>query len=615
MLLAVILLCLACVTVAKFGQAQSKAPTRKAQNDKITEQSNFFAIDTFDAEWTNTISHLENRSTHLFRQWFEDENRKLFDLPMGVPGTGLHTKREARALQEYLDCVSSRGEWVYSPTGLHLAGSSLPVHKQSPVSATCDKAYYKQPPFAETRQSQKWDVRPDLKWYWKPSATCSSLVTPPWMRKEGQSLVRPLLSRRQLCAYLRYKSILLVGDSPTHYLVHDLILDWTSTRPLTCYGDLYCKEHAICSDDLFQNTSSNEWDGDIRVYDRLQDPPNTSLKRSSVDSGTAKSFSTDTLRRYGTVLRYRRADSMFLNSSPSHPRHQPTSIHPHIGVREINMYSVADGRRSDVVLLYKAPLPYPRASHSGSSLNNRLIKMTSTLEQSDLKTDVRIQKLLELAAVVTAEIWLPEMMESIRALKAPPAPSDALIVYRGGWAMQSDCGMEERTERLNAEVYKMDSSRRIAQSSRANTAQLLLSSFASKNITQDVSDMHTLFYNIQTTLQNHLMRSTIAPQLGIPFIDLQSATSTRRSGFVGQAGAGRKPSTQARRVNRKAVDCLRMCLPSPGLSLETLLLGALQTIFEWGWDGPEQNKTWIGEDFFPVRLRNKLPVSKEEKIA
>lgn len=572
-----------------------------------------------DKEWSSAEQVMEQRARALFNHWFEDHARKLIELPEGIPGTGITTAKEAGSLQAYLDCFSSNGEWVYGPDGQHLNGSSLPVHKHNPILASCDKAYYKhlsaEPPISKSKE--EWAVRPSLKWHWRASSACQKLIGPDWMHQERSSLVRPLVSRKSLCTYLRHKNILLVGDSPTHYLLHDLLLDWTSTRPLTCYGDLYCKEHAICPDELVEEVDpSQQWDSDVRVFDSLQDPPGRSpgIDRQKHWSSSPNSAS----QTRGTVLRYRRADSMFMNSSPSHLRHQPGFVHPHTGVRDINMYSVADGRRSDVTILYKAPVAYPRPSKSGSEINQRMLKLARTFGDLNQPLIDRLTKLIELATIATTEVWLPEVLESLRALKAPPASPDGLLIYRSGWNMHESCGQKPS---IIPGFFSPNKSTIVSENgailSAPSLGRILFPSVADTANSSALADASTVYYNLQNIMQNAVMRKVIAPRLGIPFINLAESASVWMSGFVGDARAlmdGTSSSLQAPlrapAARQQPKDCLRMCLPSPGLLLETFFLGSLDQIFEWGWGGSDRARTWVGDQFQPVRDRARGTTNK-----
>lgn len=600
-------------TASHYEGAPHSAQTTTHKLDSIPVRGNirhsFKSLGSHEhavsAKWQHALSTLEDASRTLSRQWFEESPRRLFPLPVGIPGTGIDTKKEAKALQDYLDCTTSNGEWAHDPAGQYLNGSSLPVHKQSSLLSSCDKTYYKHT--SQPVNDLDWNVRPSLKWHWQPSPSCGALLKPKWMKDKDITPIQPLISRSSLCKYLRHKNVLLVGDSPTHYLIHDLLLDWTSKRPLTCYGDLYCKEHAICADEIALQDSSagNQWQDDNRPHGNLQDPPLLTPKSSI--SVTSSSVSNST-RTYGTVLRYRRADSMFFNSSPSHVRHQPAFIHPHTGVRDINMYSVADGRRSDVSILYKAPVAFPRSFEGVSAVPKRLSRMAADIQKPGADLRKKMQKLIDLSTLATLEIWLPEVLESLRAFKAPPAPTDSLIIYRGGWRMQEGCGDNSVMLDSSTNVSIVGGDGPVHYLQQLDLGHILVTPANAGSVSSvRLQNVETIYFNLQTVLQNHLMRTIIAPQLGMPFIDLETATGIWRSGFVGGAGAVQMHNQSLDSVrtqpSSKSNDCLRMCLPSPGLSLETLFLGSLYTIFDWGWGGEVRSRTWTGPAFVPARSR------------
>lgn len=568
--------------------------------------------------WKEATDTIEQRSFSLFRHWFEDDARRLFDLPAGIPGTGIDTAEEAISLQAYLDCYSTNGEWVYEPNGSHLGSRSLPVHKHSSVLASCDKAYYEnlRGEAQSSTTDRNWRVRPSLKWYWKPSDACRKVPVPDWMKGERSLENFPLVSRSTLCTYLRHKNLLLIGDSPTQYLLHDLLLDWTSSQPLTCYGDLYCREHAICPDHIITGGDvRRQWHADVRVFDRLRDTPEQHTNADRLDNSSNSDIRK--LQTRGTVLRYRRADSMFMNSSPSHARHQPAFIHPHTGVRDINMYSVADGRRSDLTILHKAPIAYPRQSKGGSFVNSHMLELTAALEESTLPLSEKLTYIVQLATIATTEVWLPELVESLRALKAPPASSKTLLIYRGGWNMQQSCGQDSvlsSSPIVRNKPVKGDGNQPFP--SVPDLGQILFSSFSNSTLAPASADLRTAYYNAQNVLQNEVMWKVIAPRLGLPYLNLDTPTRIWRSGFVGGSRATQSEVTtlhlaaNLRDGDRQAVDCLRMCLPSPGLSLETFFITSLARIFEWGWSGPDRNRTWVGDDFAPVRSHRKTQMIK-----
>lgn len=612
--------------------------------------------------WETALRDLKAEARIQISKWIMEAEEPIQVQP-GIPGTGIDTDEEARAVQQYLDCVASDGEWVHDASGTWLAqaNSSLPVHKQSAALASCDRTFYRnkdRPVLVD-----EWDVRSSLKWHWKPAATC----IPPSARahKLGQPQVdeapaRPP-SRQALCHYLRNKHILMVGDAPSHYLLHDLLLDWTSDKPLTCYGDLYCKEHGICGGSLAEERQiGSSWIGDTQVYDRLPGPNvdtgplphNSDILRethraSSTDDASVAERAAMKNKTWGTILRYRRSDSMYLNQSPSHPRHQPAFIHPITGIRDVNMYAVPDSRRSDIVILSKAPIPVPRPSEAGdassSATQRKIHDLMASCSRKPWAGEEQAVNAIRLAAALTKEVWLPELLESLRALRVPPAPQDSLLVYRGQWRMQPACASGSSLDNLSSDdidnddrkdgfewKYIGDGPPPLASYPSLKSLLFPSSTYESKlEKATRLTDMHSLLFNLQAILQNTIVRHDILPKLGIVFLDLESATSIWRSGFVGSArvkgpkgkpkqrsnakhGERQQQQQQQQRVMQSSKslqgqgpDCLRMCLPSPGLALEEFFVGALNRLFQEGFSSQGRAATWLGSGFVPVRERTK----------
>ena len=107
------------------------------------------------------------------------------------------------------------------------------------------------------------------------------------------------------------------------------------------------------------------------------------------------------------------------------------------------------------------------------------------------------------------------------------------------------------------------------------------------DLTSPLTEMHTLLYNLQTILQNHIARTTLLPLLGVPYLDTETPLGVWRSGFV----AGHEPS-----------NCVQPCLPSPGMALEHAILGGLHRIMEWGWEVPSYKA--FTDKYLKLAVRN-----------
>ncbi|GAA5982933.1 hypothetical protein JCM10908_006837 [Rhodotorula pacifica] len=599
---------------------------------------------------------------------------------VGVPGTGISSEKEASALQAYLDCVSSTGEWVYESTGTSLArtGSSLTVHKQEGRYAACDKRFYKgKEGVAEPGGTEgDWEVRESLKWRWRVSPTCSALAPASLARTAASRSKRSLLpSRYRFCELLEGKHLLLVGDS-TQWSLHDLLLDWTTLKPQTCYGDRYCMAHALCSEILHAGRKTSKqarmrarqevesWSADQRVYHRLPVPPLASvasleerqvgvdvpLQRPGTDLDDSDHPASDAVpHRHDqraladssrlvstTILRYRRADGLRFARPQVIPDYRPEST----GVRELNQQWLADSRRSDVVILTKAPLPLPQKGHNATFDAWLRDYVAEGQEEGAIGGGIKVEqkalRVLEAAKWTTEQVWLPELIETLRAIRAPPSPPDQLVVYRGGWRQHADCAVSS----TRLQDGGVDAGRTLPLTSpgdgppphlaQPSLASLLMrrrrypSATSARATELELVPLHIAYHNAQLLLQNHLARTVLLPAFGIPFLDLETPLSVWRAGMVGSSSAAPvqyppgKGDKQQQTVLQPASgggskglrsptsgDCTRYCYPSPGLAVERFFLGAMATVFEAGWAGDADRKEeWMGAGFRHLQSRH-----------
>ncbi|KDE04725.1 hypothetical protein MVLG_04864 [Microbotryum lychnidis-dioicae p1A1 Lamole] len=554
---------------------------------------------------------------------------------VGIPGTGIETTAEAQALQKHLDCMTSNGEWVYDPLGDARSNEApnpnvgLTIHKQEGIYASCDRKFYSKSKGGNRRSEADWDVRESLKWKWQPSKTC--VETAP-------SNARPGLSRRRFCQYLSHKSTILLGDTP-HYSLHDLLLDWTTLAPMSCYGDLFCREHSLCGDILKAKpgTGIEDWTEDELVWLSLPRPPSAVLKaaadRSEEDDDADEPhrhepwdetvIAENGQRRtpsFGTLLRYRRTDG--LKSARKYI--EPIYIHPATGIREMNQQWLPDSRRADIVVMAKAPLPFPLPGH-----NKTFDHWFEGLDDSKDLEEVAA-KYIEAAWRITENVWLPELLDSLSSMRGSPSPEDQLIIYRGGWRAHHDCSRSSLDEDDPSASWDWQSP---GDGPPPHKRQPTLSQVLFRNPAQTrLVDKHTLWYNLQTIMQNHIVRNFIAPKFGIPFLDLESSMSVWRSGMVGgSASAPFEPLPkssmqgggfvdQAKLKKRGASpglrsaasgDCWRYCIASPGSGIEEAFIGGLLRIFERGFASTEERKQkWTGDNFANVKER----MAQREKL-
>lgn len=565
----------------------------------------------------------------------------------GVPGTGISSAKEAESLQAYLDCVASTGEWVHDPRGTSLAGSrsGLTVHKQESRHAACDKRYYKASGASTSDASgsstrvptSEWNVRESLKWTWHASPTCEALAPSSLLRSSAARSSRSHLpSRRRLCELLARKSTLLLGDT-TQYSLHDLVLDWTTVRPQSCYGDLYCMQHVLCEDVLAvpegRAHEVENWEVDDRIYHRLPFPPTMPPGGTKLQVGRAIDASSETsgrpdgdgeasstmndlakrgpsIKEGDALLRYRRTDGL----RPARSQTRPLYRAPPTDVREYNQQWLADARRSDLVILNKAPLPLPREGFN--STFDAWVRDFTAQSNGAASVEERALRVVEAAREVTELVWLPELVEALKAIRAPPSPADVLALYRGGWRQHADCAAASLGVEATARPPTSAGDGPPPHLSPPTLASLLMRRSPSSD-ELELQPLHIAYHNTQLVFQNHLARTVILPAFRIPFLDLETPLSIWRSGMVGSSVAspfqallgahgGQTVLSPAGRGLRSPAsgDCTRYCFPSPGLAIERFFLGSMATILEAGWAGStEREQAWVGNGFTTLKDR------------
>lgn len=678
---------------SKWTHTRSSAETHDPPIIKLTKSNSLPSIGALPKNhvlakaYTKSLKDIDDAVRRIITNDPIISSPEFRNRTSGIPGTAITSNADRQSLQKWLDCTSSQGEWRWEPLANDSNRRPLTVHKQGPLEAKCDRSYYQ----ASDRDGDHlttdgWNVRPSLKFRWHPSNRCNSLR--PRQLKEDVKL-----SRRDLCRLLRHKNILVVGDI-AQYAMHDLLLDWTSTKPVTCYGDLYCKEHGICGGDL-----DDKWKGsadqlesgmlDDYVYHQAPSQPNNQffegdakLKGSDNQAGLSKASSLallprashDTLTAHktpkatptrGTILRFRRSDSLWASSSPSHHRFAPVWQHDNTGIRDINNYWITDSRKSDLVVLSRPPIPFPLPTHQHKAFtqtteipaahlqylrhpsNNKTMPSVEYFENGGITAAA---DLVDMACRMVLEVWLPELLYSLLSLRSTASPVDQLMVWRGEWRIQTECGASQtfsqhtspsqRDSKTKFDWNRWWQKRAAGDGPPPHTSpptllsimfpdfeeELQDSSFdnhptASRVQELDTStslkDASTVFYNLQVILQNHLLKQLL-PTSGIPFLDLESLASIWRSGMVGGSsvslvspqsklfGLFHQSSSKSfsPKINLNPIDCLHYCFPSPGMAIEEGFIGGLLKVFHVGWDSDLASQTnWVGDSFVPVRER------------
>ncbi|GAA5902155.1 uncharacterized protein JCM6883_001313 [Sporobolomyces salmoneus] len=542
---------------------------------------------TFDSILSSLSSSIESLTSRTFRA------SRLSSSIEGLPGTAITETSDFEAVQEYLDCMNGRGEWIYDPSGSELAkeGKGLTVHKMDSKYANCDKRFYKERSHNQEEEEEgEWNIRESLKYRFKPSSTCS-LLLPVHLRPErSQDSLIP--SRTRFCQLLAHKSVLLLG-STSQYSLHDLILDFTTTEPTSCYGDLYCKEHALCGGilgekDAEEVESIENWEVDQRVYHRLPLPPaHSSSSQHPYPSTQSSKKGIYPSPTYSTLLRYRRTDGLKPFTYQTLPNYQ----HPFSGLLEKNQQWLADSRRSDLVILEKPPIALPLKNHN-ATFDEWFYRY---LEDKGVEMEDKVERLLEAVGEVTERVWVPELLEALRSIRSEPSPLDQLVVYRSGWRIQPDCASSSRSD----SSWDSPGDGNLPP----HSSQPSLSELIYRSSSQTLQPLHVIYHNLQLVFQSHLSRTLILPRFGIISLDLETPLSIWRTGLLGSSTAGKE-----QRGLKSAVggDCERYCFPSPGMAIEGAFIGGLERLMEVAWAGVRgKEKEWVGEEFRNLRMRMK----------
>ncbi|POW14213.1 hypothetical protein PSHT_07496 [Puccinia striiformis] len=488
----------------------------------------------------------------------------------GVPGTRIRTNSERQDLQKWLDCTSGEGEWRWEPINNRAEPRTMTVHKQGAQEAKCERAFYESSSslgMANRSRSTKdnWDVLGDL----------------------------------------------------SQYSLHDLLLDWTSTKQTHCAGNLYCKIHAICSDDQF----SINWNGnstklengelDSHVYHQIPPQPSSQIHFTK-NVSSSSTLEEKTPRSSSNHERDVRIHCGGQQVRPI-PRFDPVWIHPNNGIRDINNFWYGDVRKSDLVILSRRPLGLPlrdttlknlfRASQKYEEISIDYLRRFSGSDPKvwGTKSDALLVEwnkgertgdlMIKMAIKTVLEIWLPEVLFTLlQLLKSDdPRSQERLIVWRGEWRMHGDCVSStsgntsdnknefDWDQWWNGHLSVSAGDGRRPHSSPPDLLSILFP--PPNNQTKepgstkiDIHQRSLIFHNLQVIFQNHIMRNLV-PNLGIPFLDLESLASVWRTGLVAS------PTFNAN--HHLLADCYHYCLPSPGLHLEESFLGGLSRILSF----------------------------------
>ncbi|CAH7669869.1 hypothetical protein PPACK8108_LOCUS4524 [Phakopsora pachyrhizi] len=630
--------------LAQVNRAESEASENDNSREFLRDQPNFIELSNSSPPQIGPVP-FRHPITVAYKVALEDVNaaidwligqdpviskadfRRRFS---GIPGTGVRTDSERDQLQSWLDCVSAEGEWRWEPALNDSSSPTITIHKQGPEEAKCDRAYYNA--FEEqemmkvggdrSSSHEQWNARLSLKYRWHPSSRCDLL-------RPGQHTQITKLTRANLCHSLHHRKILIVGDN-TQYKIHDLLLDWTSTRQLTCYGSLYCNSHKICQDELGKNWNGSRSDLeagllDHLIYSKIPPQPRMSYHQPTDPSLEHLNSSFSAKNQHSTILRFRRSDSLWGSSTSSHSRFDPTWIHPNTGIKDINNHWLADAKRSNLIILSRPPLPMPIPSYMTKSfrrpkeLRSKHFGYLKHISRDDewsipaheLEKEgggKRVTELLiKMAKRMVLEVWLPEVLYTLFQLRSSSSPIDQLIVWRGEWRSHPDCSLlSDSEQRLSSPVsgLKSDWDTLWAVRSRGDgpaphLASPTLASIIFPSIpvhlnrsfeeldlltqNQVIRSMETLksprivFHDLEVIFQNMIMKR-LAPKFGIPFLDLDNPTKIWRGGMIGSSVSFDK--RKKKKVKKEFLNCFQYCFPSPGRSVEDSFLGGLLKILQ-----------------------------------
>ncbi|GAA6006745.1 hypothetical protein JCM11491_003166 [Sporobolomyces phaffii] len=540
-----------------------------------------------------------------------------------LAGTAIDDPTDFDALQAYLDCTAADGEWRDDPLGTSLArlGTALPVHKMDSKFATCDKQFYKRSVNGDDEQDEgnHWNVRQSLKYHFVPSPTCASLL-PAHLRLDDDPASMAMPSRTRLCQLLAHKSVLLLG-STTQYSLHDLLLDFLTTRPQSCYGDLYCKEHALCggilnddghphADDETRRTAVENWSVDERVYHQLPSPPVSPLSppptvarvpRADSPPGQSSSsiYASST---HSTLLRYRRTDGLRPRTADTAPTYQ----HAFTGLHEANQPWLADARRSDVVVLEKAPVPLPLRRHN-TTFDEWFYDYLDDADNGNDDVDGVVERLVDAVRDVTERVWLPELVEAVESIRSSTGPRRdhaPLVVYRSGWRTHYDCAGADADEDEGSEWDSPGDGPLRPLRAQPGFDRLVYRTGTGVQRRRQLQPLDAVYHNLQVVVQNELARRVVLPAFGVAYLDLETRLSVWRTGLLG----GASPSGPRGMRSATSGDCHRYCWPSPGLAVEGAFVGALERLFEVAWvraagGGGDRAREWVGDEFRNLRMR------------
>jgi hypothetical protein len=274
----------------------------------------------------------------------------------------------------------------------------------------------------------------------------------------------------QICAHLRGKRLLLIGDR-VQYSLHNLILhrlglDQENPHRL-CAGAEFCNWHQICPQPAHPITSL-ESNSTLPNDDPMQ-PPVSSLEKHLIPANWS----------HVGIMRYAQSTALLSTSKRSDHRLNDPYLPSSTSIRENESFWRFWVMGSDIIVLSKGPVPAPAWSWkgvAGSSLgtsdmsgfalrpvrarvfsqafHNFTMPSGRTLVDSRLPSNVHeytAADIIEAATRATIEVWLPATMRTLSTIRNDPGRtlSNKVIVWRGEWFAQSRCNQVNTTRKLS----------------------------------------------------------------------------------------------------------------------------------------------------------------------
>ncbi|KAJ3867989.1 hypothetical protein EV359DRAFT_33277 [Lentinula novae-zelandiae] len=286
-----------------------------------------------------------------------------------------------------------------------------------------------------------------------------------------------------LCPLIRRKKILFAGPDTTFYLHANLLqaFELHENRSHSCLGTEFCTFHQICRVPRSSNSAEPFFPpGGFKKY-----PSNRELDASQ-----------------SSILKYILSNSLYAGSDIQDPRYTDplAQVDQDTGVRQKERYWLGQARKADVLVLNRGPLPAPAWTYDGTLQGNWSFvqKPLRIMRGREIERDGRVgentlesrnlygEGILDIALRVTVDKFLPEIVETLKALSKEAQQHRQVVLWHGSWIMEPVCARKDARG---------------------------LSTLDSK------MDPWTLFYNAQVHMQNYVLRALL-PHYKVLFVPM-----------------------------------------------------------------------------------------------